>query len=133
MEKFILSDAFHIGHKKIDSDHENLVSILNDMVGGYVNNDKSLCRDKWYMFCEALELHFKEEGVIMADIGFAQEIHEGGHDNILKHIRALGRDDNSLDDWEDCLYEMRNKLLSWILKEDLIFAEYLVTIEYKDD
>lgn len=132
MEKFILSAAFKIGHKKIDSDHVKLVAILNDMVDGFVNNDKNICQEKWGIFCEALELHFKEESVIMADIGFVPDDHEVEHDNALNHIKQLGREIISLEDWEGCLYEMRNKLLSLILKEDLIFAEYLVTIAYKD-
>ncbi len=133
MNKFILSDAFRIGHKKIDSDHEKLVCILNEMVGGFANNDKYLCQEKWQLFCEALELHFKEESVIMVDMGFMHNALAEGHNNVLKRIEALGRESNSLDDWEECLYEMRNKLLSWILKEDLIFAEYLVAINYKED
>lgn len=131
MNKFELSAAFFIGHENIDSDHVELVRILNDMVDGFVAGDVEVCRNGWQQFCTKLDQHFNEEAKIMSDLGYVDDV-EDDHQEILDHVTALGKRDNSLDDWEACLFEMRNHLLSWILKKDLLFAEHLVTIGYND-
>ncbi len=132
MNKFDLSPVFLIGHEKIDSDHRELVSILNDMVDGFVAGDVRHCRKEWQKFCTKLEQHFIDETRVMDDFGYAGDDDEDDHQEILDHVNALGKRDNSLDDWEACLFEMRNHLLSWILKKDLLFAEYLITIGYDE-
>ena len=131
MNKFELSSAFLIGHEKIDSDHFGLVRILNDMVDGFILGDVEVCRKGWQQFCAKLDQHFIDEAKIMDDLGYVDDV-EDDHQEILDHVNTLGMRENSLDDWEACLFEMRNHLLSWILKKDLLFAEYLITIGYND-
>jgi len=132
VNKFELSPAFLIGHKKIDSDHQALVKILNEMVDGFEAGDVELCQKKWHQFCTRLEQHFGDEITIMDDFDFAQTGHEAEHQEILDHIKAAGERDHSLDNWESCLFEMRSDLMSWILKKDLLFAEHLITIGYNE-
>ncbi|MBL4801550.1 MAG: hypothetical protein JKY45_06620 [Emcibacter sp.] len=66
----------------------------------------------------------------MQDFGYISDDPKDEHQKILDHVTMLKRKNNSLKDWELCLFEMRNDLLTWILKHDLKFAEYLVTIGY---
>lgn len=132
MNKFELSSAFLIGHEKIDSDHAGLVKILNDMVDSFVSSDVCSCRDVWLLFCTKLEQHFIDEVHIMNSFGFDEDGAEEEHQQILDHVNALGKNNTTIDDWEECLFEMRNHLLSWILKKDLLFAEYLITTGYNE-
>ena len=130
MNKFELSSAFLIGHEKIDSDHVALVETLNVMVDAFTAKDIETCQKTWLHFCAQLKQHFIDETKIMNDFGYIEKDQGNDHQEILKHINTLGQDHNSLSDWEDCLLEMRNNLLSWILKHDLRFAQHLITIGY---
>lgn len=132
MNKFELTPAFLIGHKKIDSDHAELVNILNEMIDGFRRGDAAFCQEKWQQFCVMLKQHFREESRIMRDFGFVDIDHEEDHKNILARLNIMENNDNSLDNWEACLFEMRNDFLSTILKHDLKFAEYLITIGYNE-
>lgn len=130
VNKFELSSAFIIGHEEIDAEHAELVDILNDMVDCFIERNVDYCKSKWQDFCEKLEQHFAHEIKIMDGLGFEDAQHEKGHEEILRHIQEIGANCQSLEDWEDCLFTMRNDLLTWVLKHDLKFAEYLFTIGY---
>jgi len=130
VNKFELSPAFLIGHKKIDSDHATLVEILNRIVDSFNSGDLPSCQKQWHLFCEKLQQHFADEEKIMDNLGFDRPGND--HQHILENIKSLGTKCETQNCWEDCLFAMRNELLSWILKKDLYFAEYLVTIGYND-
>ncbi len=132
MNKFELSSAFIIGQEKIDSDHLRLVKILNDMVDGIVKRDVAYCQLKWEEFFTSLEQHLKDEEKIMHDFGFIHKNTSIEHKKILTTMRDLGNNGNSITDWKQCIYKMRDGLLTCILKEDLIFAEFLATIGYSE-
>ena len=132
MNKFEISSAFIIGHDIIDKEHAELVSILNDMVDCFLEKDVDYCKSKWIEFCDKLKLHFDHEMEIMAELGFKTEKHEDHHRDVLKHILKTGTDCNTLEDWQNCLFIMRNDLLSWVLKHDLGFAEHLVSTGYNE-
>ena len=128
MNKFELSKAFYIGHEKIDADHRDLVRILNEMVDVCEAGDVLACQQKWHLFCQRIEQHFRDEIQIMNDFGYIKDDHEQGHQKILARVTEMKEQAHSLEDWQECLHEMRNDLLAWILKQDLLFAEHLVTI-----
>lgn len=130
MNKFELSPAFLIGHKKIDADHALLVEILNEIVDSTNAGDLISCQRLWQQFIDKLQQHFTDEEKIMDSLGFSHLGH--GHQQALEKITSLGQKCETQDCWEDCLFEMRNELLSWILKKDLYFAEHLVTIGYNN-
>lgn len=132
MNKFELSPVFLIGHEKIDSDHVLLVDILNEMVGSFILGSRDICLQKWRKFCEKLERHFTDEMDIMTGFGYSSDEHIKNHQKILARVKLMGKADNTLDDWEVCLFDMRNDLLSQILKHDLLFAEHLITIGYNE-
>ncbi len=136
MNKFELSPAFIIGHEKIDSDHVELINILNEMIDGFVAEDLEYCQKKWQQFCVSLEQHFIDETEIMDDFGYIpldhDDDHEQDHQKILISVAAMAKKFSTLDDWEIGLFEVRNDLLTFILKHDLKFAEYLITIGYNN-
>ena len=132
VNKFELSPAFLIGHDDIDSDHTELVKILNKMVDSYISQDIKNCHKIWQQFCVRLEQHFTKETKIMSDFGYREEGQTSDHQRILNHLEHLGGAENSLYDWEVCLFEMRNELLAWILRHDLKFSEYLITVGYNE-
>ncbi|MCF6197655.1 MAG: hypothetical protein L3J50_13250 [Emcibacter sp.] len=132
MNKFELSSAFLIGHDDIDSDHDELVIILNKMVDSYSEQNTKHCHEIWQQFCARLEQHFAKETKIMSDFGYHEEGQTSDHQRILSHLEHLGGAENSLYDWEVCLFEMRNELLAWILRHDLKFSEYLITVGYNE-
>lgn len=132
MKKFELSTAFLIGHEKIDSDHAELVVILNEMVDGFLKKDVDHCKTKWQSFCDRFKKHVQDEEIIMDEFGFFDQKHENTHQKVYEHVQSLGHGCDTLADWEACLYEMRNDVLTLILKHDLKFAEHLITVGYND-
>jgi hemerythrin-like metal-binding protein len=137
VNKFELSTAFMIGHEKIDSDHASLVENLNEMSDAFVAGNVEGCLKEWQKFIAQLDQHFIDESEIMESFGFAEfgyirDEHEDDHQKILARVKSMGKKNNTLDDWEACLFDMRNDLLSWILKHDLLFAEHLITIGYNE-
>jgi len=132
MDKLVLSPAFKIGHNDIDAEHAELVEILNDMSTGYISKDIGACEKKWQLFCVKLERHFINEEEIMARFNYTIDDHDNCHQILLNQTKAAGENCVTLTDWESCLLEMRGGILSQILKHDLYFAEYLITIGYND-
>ncbi len=127
-----LTSAFLIGHDVIDTEHAGLVDILNEMAKGLMAKDIGHCKEKWQLFCEKLEQHFASEEKIMASFDYVRREHNNHHSIMLEQMLVIGRDCNTLEGWEECFYQMRHEILSQILKYDLYFAEYLVTINYED-
>jgi len=132
MNRTELSSAFLVGHKDIDREHKELVSILNDMATGYMSKDISLCDENWRLFCDKMEMHNANAEAIMEDLGFPVENHKKSNQNILDNVKNVGKDCKTLADWEKGIFEMRHQFLTQILKHDLHFAEYLITIGYDD-
>lgn len=130
MKKFELSPVFLIGHDKIDSDHAGLVRILNEMVDGCNGEDVKCCHQKWQQFYQTLRQHFIDEASIMIDYGYTRDPLE--HQKILTIVKSMGEDCKDLNCWENFLFTVRNELLSWILKKDMLFAEHLITIGYNN-
>lgn len=132
MNKFELSSAFLVGHDAIDHEHEELVDILNNMVEDYISEDIPSCAKAWQVFCIKLEEHFTNEEKIMEDCGFIDDQHKSHHQEILDHIKIIGENCQTLADWHLCFFDMRHEILTQILKYDLYFAQYLVSIDYKN-
>jgi len=128
MNKLELSSAFLIRHDVIDAEHAELVDILNKMTEGYISKDVYFCKTQWQLFCKKLEQHFDSEEEIMASFGYVREEHNKCHQTILGQTLAVGRKCKTLKDWRGCLYHIRDEILSQILRHDLRFAEYLITI-----
>ncbi|NOZ67558.1 MAG: hypothetical protein GXP00_13875 [Alphaproteobacteria bacterium] len=132
MNKMELSPAFLIGHREIDDEHRQLVKVLNDMAKGYTLKDIGLCRQNWQLFCDLLRKHFTHEEKIMADMDYIKKEHHDCHQTILTSAQNAGRESKTLNDWEQCLFKLRDEILSQILRHDLHFAEHLVAIGYND-
>ncbi|VAV91505.1 hypothetical protein MNBD_ALPHA02-2526 [hydrothermal vent metagenome] len=128
MNEIELSPAFLIGHKVIDDEHRELVKVLNNMARGYVLKDIDFCRQNWHLFCNLLQQHFTHEEKIMSDMGYVKEEHHDSHQSILTNTQDAGRQCKTLEDWGKCLLELRDEILSQILRHDLKFSEYLITI-----
>jgi len=130
MSKIALSAAFLIGHDVIDTEHAELVSILNDMADGCRLEDAGRCQQSWQLLCKKLDQHFTNEENIMSNLGFNVSDHKQHHQEIAEYVKTLGQQSQTLTDWGNCFSEMQHKILSQILKHDLPFAEHLVTIGY---
>ena len=130
VRKFRVSAAFTIGHEKIDSDHAELIDMLNDMIDAVVANDLHSMEGKGQAFHERLKRHFIEEENIMKGFGFVDKNHFQLYNDVLVKIQQKCESCKSIEDWQDCILEMGGNLMSWVLKNDLKFAEHLVTMGY---
>lgn len=132
VNKLKLSSAFLIGHEKIDSDHDELVNILNTMIDVCKIHDADICLEVWNKFYDRLRLHFKEEEDIMREFDFEDEVHVKDHQAILTDVQSLCEKYKQQNNWEGCIREIRQNMLAQVLRHDLKFAEYLVTIGYNE-
>lgn len=128
MQKFKISTAFKIGHEKIDSDHAELIGLLNDMIDAVGTNDLGSMPDRGQVYYERLKLHFIEEQDIMKGFGFVDEKHFQLYNDILDKTQQKKEGCKTLEDWQGYILGMGNYLMSWVLKNDLKFAEYLITV-----
>ncbi|MCF8475157.1 MAG: hypothetical protein K9G26_10720 [Emcibacter sp.] len=132
MKYFELTPAFLVGHEQIDKEHLEIIGLLNGMVDAFTASDTDHCQKIFTNICERLEMHFKNEAEIMEEFGFIDARRENIDDLILEKVKKLGNVQNSLADWKQFIFEMRHELLILILKDDLKFAEHLITIGYND-
>ncbi|MCF6197656.1 MAG: hypothetical protein L3J50_13255, partial [Emcibacter sp.] len=72
------------------------------------------------------------EEKIMANLGYVSENHNNSHHAILRTTLTAGRDCKTLTEWRKCIFQLRDEILSQILRHDLHFAEYLTSINYND-
>ncbi|PCJ38128.1 MAG: hypothetical protein COA81_13290, partial [Alphaproteobacteria bacterium] len=111
---------------------DRLLIICLFMTEGYRSKDIGHCKESWQLFCEKLEQHFDSEEKIMASFNYVKEEHNNCHQKILGQTLAVGRDCETLEDWRGCLYQIRDEILSQILRHDLHFAEHLIGIGYNE-
>ena len=133
MDMIELSPALLIGHEEIDTLHQQLVDILNDMSRAYLAEDADLCKQKWREFCIKLEEHNAIEEKVMISFGYDGENHKVLDDKILEYMLKSGAKCKSLSDWKECCLYLRSQFFTQLLKHDLYFGEYLITIGYNEE
>lgn len=131
MGKLALTKHWLIGHEQIDREHEELIGLINQLTDCEEAGDVTLFGHTLDTLCEKLERHFSNETKIMRDLGYDEKEHYEEHRIVLSDIRKVNAEINVLN--------MQNKLRYLIgifvdkaLKEDIYFAEYLVSINYEN-
>ena len=129
---FELTEAFRIGHRKIDGDHRRIVEILNELIDACAARNFSLCDRKLNAFKTTLVQHFIDEITIMTELNFIDAYHNKLHDEFELALDDLTGGYDTLVQWCSCIETILDKLIVTILTHDLKFAAHLAEIGYSD-
>jgi len=132
MNKFVMMDALLVGHSVIDTEHAGIIGIINDMVDAVQDRDLELCEAKWLQLQEAINQHFMNEEVIMADLYYVEKQHIQAHRKIVTDLDAIGKKCITIEDWGHCMENALHRIVDNILNHDLGFSKHLTGIKYKD-
>ncbi len=131
MQKMVLKDIWLIGHEQIDREHNELTGLINEMVDCFDAKDATSFRRVLASFCNALEIHFKNETEIMNSLGYVQKDHANTHSDIFNRIKVIEAEANE-ENMQYCLSNIIDIFVNKVLKDDIYFSEYLVRINYEN-
>lgn len=131
MEKLTLAKHWLIGHEQIDREHEELIGLINALSDCEEAGDVALFRSTLDVLCEKLEAHFYNESKIMRELGYDEKGHDAEHEMVLSDIKKV-KDEISAHNMQEKLQYLIGFFVDKTLRDDIYFAEYLVSINYKN-
>lgn len=134
MKHFELRPGFLVGHRQIDSEHAELVALLNACIDiANANGDRTTFTAKFCEFEEAVRKHIVDEERIMMDLGYKDTNEDAGiHRESVTIFRELVDDCKRNVDTETILKQAIAALLEKMLKADLGLKGHLHKIGYQD-
>ncbi len=90
MGHFRLTDSLMTGHPQVDSEHEHIVGLLNELVDLLESGDDKGCIGKTKEMTKALLSHIGNEERTMEGLGYRNlEAHKGHHLTVIKKYDRL--------------------------------------------
>lgn len=134
MEHFELRDGFLIGHRQIDAEHAQLVSLLNACIDiSNATGHKDDFYAKFLEFEEAMRNHIENEEAIMMKLGYLDaDVDAGMHQKGVQVFRDLVSDCQLNIDTDIIIKQAVRALLELMLKADLGLKGYLHQIGYQE-
>ena len=131
--RFRLTDSLMTGHPEVDSEHEQLVVLLNEVVDFLWVGDAKGCAETINELTKILKGHFENEEKIMESLGYKHlEAHKKAHKNVIRKYDLL------IEDTEHNGYEsgFANKLTSVFfddfIKADMGFKRHMQDIDFRE-
>lgn len=122
-------DSWNSGEKIIDSQHKELITILNDIINSsFKTEDKTSMINSFYHIIGKIEKHFAYEEKILEDVEYINQLeHKHIHKALLKKAYKLKEQAiNEEIAYEDVLeFILHDLILGHLLKEDIKFFSVL--------
>lgn len=134
MKHLELREGLLVGHRQIDAEHVQLVSLLNACID--ISNTRGH-RDDFYAkfleFEEAIRNHIKNEEAIMKELGYLDtDVDAEMHTKSMEAFRDLATDCKLNINTDIILKQAIQTLLELMLKADLGLKGYLQQIGYQE-
>lgn len=123
-------DAYHVGVPAIDTEHMQLVTMMNELYEGMLSGNADVIIDTVFDELVAYgENHMRKEEALFADISFPNAAwHTRQHDTFRKHIREL-RDTATAANGKALALETLSYLKGWLTrhieKADREYVDYM--------
>ena len=134
MKHLELRDGLLVGHRQIDTEHAQLVSLLNACID--ISNTRGHRDDfhaKFLEFEKAMRNHIINEEAIMMELGYLDaDVDTGLHAKGMQAFRDLAIDCTLNIDTETILKQTIRTLLELMLKGDLGLKSYLQQVGYQE-
>ena len=126
--KFVLSQDWLVGHHQIDKEHQQIISLLNELSDLVEEEDALGFCEKTREMLSLLKSHFRNEAAIMLDYGYSSRSeHISCHADQIEQVTQLGCVQHS-DDLRARLGQLVDVVFKKVLLEDLHFRDHLITI-----
>ena len=88
---FAWDDSFALGHEQVDMQHQQLFSLVNDLVGSCMRGDNTVDIQKTLFFLVDYAVrHFKDEEALLVQCGFPDyKRHKQLHENFKVIVSKL--------------------------------------------
>ncbi|MFC1673956.1 bacteriohemerythrin [Pseudomonadota bacterium] len=134
MKHFELRPGFLVGHRQIDTEHAELVALLNACIDiANAGGDRAAFIAKFCEFEDAIRQHIIDEEIIMAELGYRDTDADAGvHQETTSIFHELVDDCKRNVDTDTILKQAVAALLEKMLKADLGLKGHLHKIGYQD-
>lgn len=112
-----LLESFKTCHAGIDTDHEQMIDIINSVSDATIKRELGQCKKLLLSFMDFARDHFTREEKILFDSGFP-----GAESHALYHQELLGRADGV----RQLCVEMAGFLIEDVVKGDSQFVSHLI-------
>ena len=119
---------YQIGNQSIDSEHEQLFRLANQVLGLERTEDViDQIKPILYDLYDYMQYHFKREEALMRQIGFpGLDEHQDQHQKIITALNQILKSSQNYDELIDRLSDLMAKwLLRHIIKEDFKLKQLL--------
>lgn len=121
MAEFVWSAKYSINNAEIDTEHQRLFALAND-VSAFAGNGENLPRIKAAIVAlyDYVKIHFQHEEDYMVELGYPQyEEHQKLHEGIIAEMNAIMKHSGNLDMLVSKFKRLMNTwVLEHILNED---------------
>jgi len=127
----IWEDEYNLGIPIIDEHHRAIVSLINTLSYGILNNHaKKLLHPLSSMVLEYTRIHFRVEEEFLEEINFTDaQAHRALHCELLDKYRTTSTDFLHNRDPHEFMDFLRDWWINHICHEDLKYKEFLLTAE----
>lgn len=129
MLKFVWRDEYNVGISKVDSQHQGLVTLLNQLHESVLDGKANeIVEETLNQLIAYTETHFKEEETLMKEYGYpGYEEHCAIHAAGIREVRRMQQ--KHLQGEASIVMELAVFLMAWlrkhILETDMAYSGYL--------
>ena len=130
---FRLTDSLMTGHPEVDSEHEQLVVLLNEVVEFLKVGDDKGCTAKINELTKALKSHFENEERIMEGLGYKHlKAHKKAHRKVIENYDSLIEDTERNGYGSRFINELTSIFVDDFIKADMGFKRYIQDINLRE-
>lgn len=119
------------GHEEIDSEHEEIVLLLNEFTNSQDAGDSQACADKLTEIFETLKTHIKNEERIMEEHGYnGLEVQKKKHVGMINKLDDLILSWNTENNKSSFTEHLRLLFIEDFFDDDMAFADHLQLVNY---
>ncbi len=129
---FRLIETLITGHPVIDAEHEDIVTQLNNIKVSLETGQDTRCTKQVDAILTAIKHHFKNEEIIMNDLGYDDlESHRVDHEMLLKSFDVLINDVAENGYAKNFFNKLTSIVVHDMIRTDIGFKNYLDKINYQ--
>lgn len=134
--KLIWSEGLSVGNATIDSEHRNLLKMINDVENAIRARDRSALPQLFELLNDSINIHFSDEEKIAQAIGFDFTHNKLEHQYVQNELRLMREELISNNgSWSESVAEHYSCFLgAWmiqhILQEDMLMKPALLICPY---
>lgn len=130
------ADYLSVGNETIDSDHRNLIIVINRVEGAIISRDRSALSEAFGLLDTYMHIHIRNEEKIAEAVNFPFVRNKMEHKQLMYEMKhMINRLDAIYNAWPDSLVQSYSRFLNgWvtdhIIKTDMQMKPALLAFPY---